>query len=58
MNLTLIRHVPPILMLLPGGMLSDATDVELYGESGCGEEIHLELLARPEPARVPADSHV
>jgi hypothetical protein len=44
MSWTLIRHVPSVLMVLPWEMPSDATDVELYGESDCGEEIHLELL--------------
>jgi hypothetical protein len=32
------------------GNASDATDVELYGESDCREEMRLELLVRPEPA--------
>jgi hypothetical protein len=44
MNWTLIRHVPPALIVLPGEMPSDATDVEPYAERVCGEEIDLELL--------------
>jgi hypothetical protein len=46
MRWTLIRHVPPVLMVLPRGMPNDATDVKLYGESGYGEEMRLEVLAR------------
>jgi hypothetical protein len=49
MNWTLIRHVPPVLMVLPWEMPSQAADVELYGESDCGEEMRLELPGRPEP---------
>jgi hypothetical protein len=41
-------------MVLPRGTPSDATDVELYGESGCGEEMRLELLAARAHARAPA----
>jgi hypothetical protein len=37
-------------MILPWEMPSDATDVELYGESDCGEGIRLELLG-------PAEAH-
>jgi hypothetical protein len=31
-------------MVLPWEMPSDVTDVELYGESDCGEEMRLQLL--------------
>ena len=39
-------------MVLKGKMPSDATDVALDDESGCGEEIQLEVLTRPEPSGV------
>ena len=53
MNWTLIRHVPRVMMVLPWEMPSDATDVELYGESDCGEEIRLELLGPAGTHEVP-----
>jgi hypothetical protein len=55
MDCTLIRHVPAVMMVLPWEMPSDATDVELFDDSDCGEEIRLELLgpagAREGPGR-------
>jgi len=53
MSWTLIGHIPPVLMVLPGGMPSDAADVELYDKSDCGEEMRLKLLG---PARALQDS--
>ena len=44
-------------MVLPGEILSDAADVELYGESDCREETDLELLDPAGVARAPAVSH-
>jgi hypothetical protein len=44
MNWTVIRHVPPVLVVLLREIPSDATDVEAYRESDCGDEIRLELL--------------